>query len=98
MLVFHHRRIHPHLPPGDDLLLLGDLDHALMDLGDPFGSHLSRQPSHRLVVDHRGAADTGELPVEEVGPHLAGEDRVAPAAHVLQQQHAQHYFGGGAES
>jgi hypothetical protein len=84
------RCVHPHPAAADDLLLLGDGHHPLMDLLDNLGPQRNAELAQRLRVGHLGRADPRELSIHQVGSDLAFEHRVAPVAHVLEHQQPNH--------
>jgi hypothetical protein len=52
----------------------------------------------RLGVGHLAAADAGEVAVDQVGAHFALERRVAPVAHMLENEQAQDHVGRRAQA
>ena len=66
---------------------------ALMQPLDDRGAQREADPAQRLGVGHLAGAHVRELPVDQVGPHLALEHAVAPVAHVLEHQQPQHHVG-----
>src|SRR6478735_3884216 len=83
-------RVDPHPAPVDDPLLLGDRHDPLMDLLDDRGSQRQAELAQRLGVGHLGRTDARELAVHQVRSHFALEHGVAPVAHVLEHQEANH--------
>lgn len=88
----HHRRIDPQLAARNDLLLLRDRHHALMNALDALRPQGEAELAQGLGVRHSLRAHARELAIDQVRAHLTLEDRVAPVADVLQQQQAQHDF------
>ena len=95
---FHHRGVHSHLAAFDNLLFRGDLNRALMQLGDRLRTQLARQPPHRFIVGNLATTDAREVPIDEIGSHFTAHGFKAPTADMLQQQHSQGDFSRGARA
>src|ERR1035441_6390407 len=52
-------------------LLLRDLHHSVVNLPDRVRIHSQAPTSHRLGVRRLAAAHTGEVAINQVGPHFA---------------------------
>ena len=89
-----HRGVDPHLAPLHHLLRQRDLHHSVVYLFHYERSERNSPAAHGFGISHLAGADTGEVPIYQIGPHFTLQNRVAPIANVLQDQQAQHDFGG----
>ena len=90
--------VDPHPPARRYAAGARDLHHPLVDLFDHRRPQRHTPASHGLGIRHLGAADPGEITVNQVGPHLAFEHGVAPVADVLEHQQPQHDIGRGSKA
>jgi hypothetical protein len=69
-----------------------------MNLFDDIRTQSTGLTAQSLGIRHFGGADARELPVNQIGAHLALDHRKAPVADVLQQKHTQHDLGRDAQA
>jgi len=97
-VALNHRGVDPHLAPLHHLPRKRDLHHAVVYLFHYGRPEPDSPAAHGFGISHLAGADTGEVAVHQIGPDLTLQNRVAPIADVLQDQQAQHDFGGVAGS
>ena len=68
-----------------------------MDLLDDLRPERHAPAAHGLGIGRLAGADAGEGAVDEIGADFALQHRIAPVAHVLENQQAQHDLGRRAE-
>jgi hypothetical protein len=88
-----HRRVYAHPPSRGHAIVLGYSDHAFVDLLEHFRPECQAPTAHGLGIRRLSTTDTGEVPVHQVGPHLALQHVIAPVAHVFEDQESQHCLG-----
>ena len=92
----HDGRIQSHLPAGDHALLARHLHDAGVELLDQLGAERLPEPHHRLRIRHGLASDPGDVAVDQVGPHLPLQGRVAPGLQVLEHEEPEDHLRRGA--
>src|SRR5271157_3499304 len=65
----------------------------VVQFADGLGPNRLPQTQQRLFIRHFRQANPAETPVHHVGSYFPLYNLVTPIAHVLQDQHAQRYFG-----
>jgi hypothetical protein len=93
----HYRGVDPHPPAGRNSFRLRHLHEPFVHLLDGLRPDRQSPTTDRLGVRHLAAADAGEVAIDQVGAHFALENRVAPVAHVLENQQAQNHIGRRAQ-
>ena len=93
----HHRGVDAHPPASRNPFRLRHLHEPLVHLLDGLRPDRQSPTADRLGVRHLAAADAGEVAVDQVGAHFALENLVAPVAHVLENEQAQHHIGRRAQ-
>jgi hypothetical protein len=89
----HHGRVHAHPPSSGHALLSGDPHQAFMNLLENLRPERHAPPTHGLGIRGLGAAHMSEVPVHQIGAHLALQHLVAPIPDVLENQQPQHHVG-----
>lgn len=93
MLVCRHCGVDSHAPALHDTARAGDGHHSPMQPLHDCRAQRKPDPAERLRIGHLAGAYGRELPVDQVGAHLALERAVAPVAHVLEHEKPQHPVG-----
>ena len=93
----HHCGVDAHPPAGRNPFRLRHLHEPFVHLLDGLRPDRQSPTADRLGVRHLAAADAGEVAVDQVGAHFALENLVAPVAHVLENEQAQHHLGRRAQ-
>ena len=94
----HHRRVHAHPPPGGHAFVPSYLHQPLVNLLENLRPERHAPAAHRLGIRRLAAAHAGEVPVHQIGAHLALQHLIAPVADVLEDQQPQHHLGRRAAS
>lgn len=89
----HHRRVYPHLASLDHVALSCQCHNPIMQLAQRFRANRLPQAHQRFCVRYLLHPDPAEAAVHHIGPTFPFQRFVTPVAHMLQNQHAQGYFG-----